>query len=71
MKEMEELEEDSIKRILIEIDILKKLDHCMIIKYRDSFKYENKFYIIMDLASGIYIYWYIIYWYIYIYIYNI
>ena len=40
---------DNVRR---EINILKNLNHPIIIKYRDSIEDGDNFYIIMDLASG-------------------
>ena len=39
-------------RMQKEVEILKKLNNPMIIKYRDSYETEDKMYVIMDLATG-------------------
>lgn len=49
---MEKVDENFIKQLMNEIDILKKLDHPNILKFYEYFAEKNKFYIITEILEG-------------------
>ena len=49
---MEKVDENFIKQLMNEIDILKKLDHPNILKFYEYYAEKNKFYIITEILEG-------------------